>query len=231
MRIISKIKDYYDGVAGTMGIDKTIIYDRIVIRYDDKQEYPQQFKKDKIFNHKNRNRFHDLDSYNVDSKYYDDCSPFIIGFCGKLYVGWKFYNGNKCDIIYDEDFVKENVKLNRWNRSLIDDLNYIKNYNSIDLFREFNTPVFIFDNDNQSNYTNRINRGVSRFIINGNLKDYQFYKVFDSFLSFQEIQMFISGVLGVGENTMVEIEDKYKIKKHGFDEWSFRKESTKRNKK
>ena len=28
MYIIAKNKDYYDGVAGTMGIDKTIVYER-----------------------------------------------------------------------------------------------------------------------------------------------------------------------------------------------------------
>lgn len=230
MRILSKYKDYYDGVAGTMGIDKTIIYDRTVIEFENKQEYPQQFKKDKTFNHKKSNRFHSLDLYCVDSKYYDDGSPFIIGFCGKLYVGWKFYKGDKCDFTYDENIIKENVKNKKWSSNLSDDLNYIKNYDSIDLFREYNTPIFILDNNNQD-YVYRKYCGNSKFTINGNLKEYLFYKVFDSFLAFQEIQMFISGVLGVGENTMVEIEDKYKIKKHGFDEWSFRKEPTKNIKK
>ena len=56
----------------------------------------------------------------------------------------------------------------------------------------------------------------------------EFYKVIDAFTAFQEISMFIGGVLGIGEKEIVEIEDKYKIGQHGFDKWSFRKEPSKK---
>ena len=232
MRILTKNKDYYDGVAGTMGIDKTIIYDRNVIKFDDKAEFPKQFKAGKF---RNKNNFLNLDMYGIDSEKYLDCSSFVIGFCGRLYVGWKFFYKGKhedhYDISYDVDFIKKHIKHKTWSSNLDDDLNYILNYDSIDLFREFNTPIFIFDNSSNRiymNIKNEVNWGKPKFIINGNLKSYCFYKVFDSFTAFQEIQMFISGVLGVGENSIIEIEDKYKIKKHGFDKWSFRKEPTKK---
>ena len=56
------------------------------------------------------------------------------------------------------------------------------------------------------------------------LKDYEFYKKFDSFAAFQEIQMFLSGVLGNKENEIIVVSDKDKIAQHGFDKFSFRKD-------
>ena len=92
------------------------------------------------------------------------------------------------------------------------------NYDPINLFRESKTPIFVYDTY----------RRDDAFIINPILKDYEFYKVVDAFTAFTELQMFISGVLGVGEKEIVEIEDKYKIGQHGFDKWSFRKEPQKK---
>ena len=70
---------------------------------------------------------------------------------------------------------------------------------------------------------------TQKFFINPLLKDYQFYKVYDAVQTFQEIQMFISGVLGNKEKEIIEVADKYKITQHGFDKkWSFRKEPTKK---
>ena len=66
-----------------------------------------------------------------------------------------------------------------------------------------------------------------KFFINPNLKNYEFYKIFDTFQAFQEIQMFLGGVLGAGEKNIIEVEDKYKIAGHGFNKWSFRRESKK----
>jgi hypothetical protein len=65
----------------------------------------------------------------------------------------------------------------------------------------------------------------SRWRINGdNLKNIGFMKVMDPFTLFQEIEMWIGGVLPGAGNPMVEITDqKIKVAKHGFDEWSFRK--------
>ena len=50
-----------------------------------------------------------------------------------------------------------------------------------------------------------------------NLKSVQFYKVFDAYTAFQEISMWIGGVLALPANPMVEIDDKIRIEKHGFD--------------
>ena len=67
-------------------------------------------------------------------------------------------------------------------------------------------------------------RGDENIIINPKLKDYRFYKIVDSFTAFQELSMFIGGVMGGKVPKMVEISNEDKIAKHGFDKWSFRKE-------
>lgn len=56
------------------------------------------------------------------------------------------------------------------------------------------------------------------------LKDLFFYRAVDAFTLFQELSMFVGGVLPRNPNPMVEItDDKVKVEKHGFDKWSFRK--------
>lgn len=56
------------------------------------------------------------------------------------------------------------------------------------------------------------------------LKAIEFAKVVDPYSMFQELSMFIGGVLPRSPNPTVEITDpKIKIAKHGFDNWSFRK--------
>ena len=56
------------------------------------------------------------------------------------------------------------------------------------------------------------------------LKDIEFARAVDPFTLFQEISMFVGGVLPRNTNPMVEIVDQVvKAEKHGFDKWSFRK--------
>lgn len=65
-----------------------------------------------------------------------------------------------------------------------------------------------------------INCATSTF----SLKSIDFAKVVDPYTLFQELSMFIGGVLPRDANPMVEItDDKIKIAKHGFDKWTFRK--------
>jgi len=235
MYIISKHKDYYDGVVGSVGMDKTIVYERELIEITDNQEIPKQFKQNK-YSWNEHNPFLRACRANIDHKKtnhnYDDVRGFIIGFCGKLYLGWKFdyktkdWNadiGNiteiiETDIVYGYDKAKEFLKTDYWRSNLNDDINYVMNYNPIELFRKFKTPIFVYDSDSRRPRTEPV------FLINPILKDYEFYKVVDAFTAFTELQMFISGVLGTGEKKIIEVEDKYKIGQHGFDKWSFRKE-------
>ena len=55
------------------------------------------------------------------------------------------------------------------------------------------------------------------------LKDVSFYKVWDPYQAYQELDMYISGVLGQQEKETINISDKDRIYQHGFDSYSFRK--------
>ena len=234
MLIISKHKDYYDGVVGTTGIDKTIVYERKEVELKDYKEFPKVFQRKNTSIYRDDNPFLSLNGYSIDSKKYDRYVAFIVGFCGKLYIGWKlyyvkkaihFYQSDKTiiDITYDLNIVRKHIKIKAYKSNIMDDINYILNYNPIDVFRTINSPVFIYDPNIDCDMYNK----STRFYINPILKNYKFYRLFDTFTTFQEIQMFISGVLGTGEKEIKEVADKYKIPQHGFDKWSFRKEPTK----
>lgn len=49
------------------------------------------------------------------------------------------------------------------------------------------------------------------------LKDIEFYRVFDPWSAWQEISMFVGGVLPAQGREMVTISDKVRLEKHGFD--------------
>lgn len=55
------------------------------------------------------------------------------------------------------------------------------------------------------------------------LKELQFFRVFDATTAFQELDMWMSGALGMPGNPMVEVSDDIRMQKHGMDKWSFRK--------
>jgi hypothetical protein len=58
---------------------------------------------------------------------------------------------------------------------------------------------------------------------NGGLQQFQFFKVFDAFTAYQEIDMFVSGTLPQSIAMPINISDKDRIQQHGFDKFSFRK--------
>jgi hypothetical protein len=240
MYIIAKKKDYYDGVAGTTGIDKTIVYDRETLEFE-KDDIPTMFERKRGYwsTRKADTPFHKIGYHSIRKEFRgvfcDEYAYFIIGFCGKLYVGWKLYRANNeypyevtTEITYDFDFMKTFLEQKTWQGNLEDSVNYVKTYDALQMFRDLKSPIFVYDSDFGRLYFDKkrsiYNSHKSKFFINSLLKDYEFYKIFDSFQAFQEVSMFMGGVLGRGEKEIVEVADKYKIAQHGFDKWSFRKE-------
>ncbi len=246
MLIISKRKDYYDGVVGTTGVDKTIVYDRQITEFDEK-EFPDLFKhKSPYMKDRKENPFINLSYHDINKEYlkqYQYYGFFIVGFCGRLYIGWKLYHEEPnhdpdskhfrpknliTEFNYDFDEVKKIIKIEGYWGNIEENVNKIKNFNAVQLFRDLKTPVFIYDGDyNRTEVNKYYRRNDIKFIVNPLLKNYEFYKMFDAFKAFQEIQMFLGGVLGSGEKEIIEVADKYKITQHGFDyKWSFRREPT-----
>lgn len=64
--------------------------------------------------------------------------------------------------------------------------------------------------------------------LNPPLASVQFYRLFDPWAAFQELDMFWGGVLAPESRPMPQVEDKYRIAQHGFDDRSFRKVPTKK---
>jgi len=236
MLIISKKKDYYDGVVGTTGIDKTIVYDRKMSDIESKDvTFPKVFKQAKDY-WKNTNSYRNLNNYSFNEKYkkkYDYYNYFIVFFCDKIYIGWEFVKENigyeitnTKYITYDIIEVKKRLKTEAskfYNENFDDSVNSILNKSMMELHREYNSPTLVFDM-NATSERYRMSRDRPIFRINPVLKSYEFYKVFDTFSAFQEIQMFIGGVLTNPEENMIELSNDVRIKKHGFDKFSFRKE-------
>lgn len=62
-------------------------------------------------------------------------------------------------------------------------------------------------------------------VTNPSLREKQFNTVLDPYTAFQELSMYVGGVLPKGSNKVIDIvDDKVKAEKHGFDKHSFRKD-------
>ena len=193
-----------------------------------------------------------------ESAYFPYRDVFFIGFCGRLYCGMRFswenpdsvgekichHAYNVDDVIkilekfdkrhktkHAEKFINEkpNLKSNAWRDSRACDFNktelerYFEKYENaeyVDFFVDFNSPVFIVFRSNQNS---------GGMTVNPVLVDYEFQKVMDPYTAYQEIEMFMGGVLteldeidvpGVGDEDLKEAK--------GFDDWSFKKLPTKK---
>ena len=226
MYIISKFKDYYDGAVG-MGIDKTIVYQRHLEEFKENELALDILGKDSEYDW-NRNRYIKGLKDLKPKKKNTTAHTFLIGFCGKIYIGFKFitkkkYSGGivtlekeEVEYHYDIEKVKSLINFDKevkyaWdgNTDLLKFNNVVSDINSIDpieIFRKYNTPTFIL------HYNGTLE-------INTKLKDVNFYKVFETYSAFQEVQMFISGVLGTNEDGHdTAMTEKEKVQQHGFDQ-------------
>jgi hypothetical protein len=224
MRILSKIKDYYDGCVGVTGIDSHITYPRQRKVLDNVPKEIRActdgyFESGRYFHHKK----------------YSDISYFLIGFCGKLFIGWKLkekeYNSlyptpeeDKITISYDRPMIQELLGHTKNEHSLawkwgaekwLDALKKVDDFYNVEIFQELNTPVFLYDRSGEWPESNKL-------IINPILKDFKFATIIEPFTAFQEISMFLAGALKAGEVDTVTISDEDRQKAHGYDKWSFR---------
>jgi hypothetical protein len=220
MLIVSKFHDYYDPVGKSKGIDKTIVYNRETRSIDKAPGIPMMHYSERYSRKDNRV----LDFY-----------TFIIGFCGKLYpIGFLDQDGQKKFLHTHEQIVEKYLELNQGKRKIKSYFNYwvnkglnelssaLTNSELLGLFQKYKVPIFV--------YTDIANHQINPLMtksldLNPRLTTFQFVKVMDPYQAFQELEMYISGVLGVGEHPTVKVSDKSKIIEHGFDyKWSFRKE-------
>jgi hypothetical protein len=189
--------------------------------------------------------------------------PFTVAFCGKLYPGIRLdsrqgYMGSwKSDYAYSFDAYV--VLLNHFGIEFIDSATRkyqawrtygerkgsprnekeTKEYfertgeDHVEFFAEKRKPIVVYE------LTGSSGEGNATLRFNGELKKLSFYKVFDAYTAFQELDMFISGVMsspGDGAPSKVkpkrpnpvDISDEDLRDKKGFDDMSFKKAPTKR---
>ena len=183
----------------------------------------------------------DLNYPNVTNRKDEEHQWWIIGFCGKVYVVLEvsvpgYYDENHEYIYTHSIFIhydqilktlteksKEEVKSKnrRFSNDWIGTIHVLEKLMSLDFSKFFydrKTPCFAWNLD--GTHTNS-----TWMIVNPKLADFEFWKIKDPFTAFQEIQQYISGVLGTDINEPVVTEDKYKIIAAGFDlKSSFRKD-------
>jgi len=250
MYIISKHKDYYDSIGDQFGVDKSIVYKREPTEL----QGPNLTKFSAIVKKamegtwdSGMGRF----DFPNNTKFEMNAVWYLIHFCGANHMMLKLTYlkaGPKItpymtpeDITYylygDEimeplhEAANKKTKKSRYNRKVNNQysttIENVKRFEALDfshLVHEFKVPVFILEIFGGSRYSGPREKGF----LNPVLANYNFYKVKSPPAAFQEVQQFISGVLGVDGNPTVVTEDKYKILAAGHDpKTSFRKEKGK----
>jgi len=244
MLIISKFIDYYDSVAHSKGVDKTIVYKRDQKDFEEDLSQFQAAKKTWYDSGTSLPTYNWYHGHIFNSPKYE-AKAFLVGFCGKIYPGAYIHNtkDNVEEFVYGYDNVleafKNLYKVEKKGRYKNDfkprEFDFMTRLMNSDLLKEMfarnKTPIFLIDTSSSNSFVEPNNsRNNKNVLINPCLKGLEFYKQMDPFMAFQEIEMYISGVLGIDSQKTLEVSDKSKIEGHGFDyKWSFRKE--KQNKK
>jgi hypothetical protein len=250
MRIISKFKDYYDS-ALSFGHDAHVVFERettsiqISQRAEINPEY--HFMIPSLGARRSSQRY--IEEAITNRKGFEfEFDPFTVAFCGKLYHG--------IDIKYRKDrsfgdwtsnhfydFNSYATQMTRYGFGLLEKKQKtysweqfpkgspcceeeVKNYfdasgsDHTDFFAERRQPIAVCLDGERT--------GFRVIYFNCTLKSQEFYRVFDAFTAFQELDMFISGVMAHDGNPMEAISDTDMRDKKGFDKMSFKKLPTKR---
>jgi len=250
MYIISKEKDYYDTCA-SLGIDKTLLYKRDLWADESTTvgtDICEKFLTPSGFWDKFNTQIYS--TWRVgDPRKNVGLFLHVIGFCGKLYplvqyrhevreyhmsnptpVSEMFYIHDmerlKCLVAQDEmlsyclskeKYYKYGTRKKEtdWDR-FYTSVKELHDKEYLEPFIEYSTPIFYIglvptrETKNHTLFTNPL------------LKQYEFHRVKDPYTAWQEISMFLGGVIPRQVPETVEIKDKDRITGHGFDKWSFR---------
>lgn len=228
MRIVSKFKDYYDGIQ-RYGQDKAVTYPRTPVVVEMKREYsPFKFPAYVTVRHKIRQHTFDV---------------FFVGFCDKVYLGLRAYIDHKPVCLYDAESVHKHVEthckdvLESYNSTCRDkDLTPIFGYGyGLDynrdrienLFKNFEKGSDSFKSlfKDHPIFVCQLQRFSERIEIEYNalLRGVEFFRVKQPHDAFQELYRWVSN-RGNPEKKMPVIPDEMKIQAHGFDKYSFRRE-------
>jgi len=215
MKIISKHKDYYDSVRGML-FDDSIIYKRYkqVVEIDELNSLPlvKGYKR-------------------IGKKEIIDYMYFIIGFCGKFYLGLRFGDKITYEIKKQTSFVRDKQEVTISYRNTWIDVSYYNWFideNDISTFKKHLESIFLKYNCPTFAVIASRNGSKSNVIINPILKEYKFYKVIPSYQVFQEISMYLGNDLVKEKSVKIPVgTDKDLAESKGFNKYSFRKDKEK----
>lgn len=245
MLIVSKFHDYYD-TASIHGVDKTCVYQRKEDKVSVKRVH---WDSDYLLKLPDGTSFPISRIYSRSGNIYNGTAigevtlrQRVIGFCGQFYPVAIFEprigNGKSYYFYNVEDFkafvTKENIFSNksryryfspRWDKHNLEydqgissffDVSSMSKYE--ELFHAFKTPIFSMGSH-------------EHLELNPCLKELGFMKVKDPQSAFQDIYMFISGVLGAPLPPKEKISDEIMAASKGHDgPYSFKKPPGKRGK-
>lgn len=215
MRIIANKRDYYDCIQA-VGQDLTNVY----IRKPETEEIdPKKYPFPRLYGRYLGNV---------------DMSSYIIGFCGKIYPMIQLNNTRCFNLEEVEAFVVANLKprelkffrgearriFRRWSwdcskgecAQFFNECKQDQDKHK-QMFEDRRCPIFVAGHDEWRK---------AHITYNAMLKPYDFVRVFDPYMAFQEIAMFL-GSMAMPEKEMPVVPDELKIQKRGFDKWSFRR--------
>jgi len=253
VRIFSKYHDYYDKALG-YGIDPNVIYERkeeeITESLEKQPELRDKLLKinDEIFDF--RVKKIDSDDLKVVSKHiilfcgkiyfcievmytiktYDDYYKRIVGKAITEFI-YTFDAFEKVITKHSKINLENNLRSGIFSGAKVKVMTIRKRFKSLfdkqgsisedvaALHFELDSPVIVIAYNPIYTYAEK-----GRVFKNKCLKDIDFYKIVNPFNAFQELSMFIGGVMGGKSPIMIEVTDKDRIAKHGFDKFSFRKE-------
>jgi len=235
MRIFSKFRDYYD-IGLQYGIDPNCKYLRETKSLEQDNKDAQNIS-EKLLKH----------SGNLPGDYYKVGAYHLILFCGQLFFCIEFirFNNGEYDpvFVYSYDHLKKYVKSLKDKRMTIELFGKKRKHRSrynfgygsditieeilklfpkkrnealIQLLVDHKVPII--------QYTIKEEWSKELLILNPSLRKVEFFKVIDPVTAFQELSMFISGIMGGSAPPMIEIPDEIRLEEHGFDKiTSFRK--------
>lgn len=245
MKIISDFHDYYDSALVYNDAEDHVIYHRDTLEFKMTKDSPSLCRE---LNTKIKRYLYDDNSWfkynqyshwsfkSSSNKFRNSYRNYIfisnketiaqyksiVIFCGKIYPVVKFVKeskistaDNKTKYVYTEQDFHQYLVEHKLELKTTKDETQVHNFFShsgSDEFKEFlminKITNAVLEADCSYNYVK----------FNVKLSDYEFYKVFDTYTCFQELDMWLSGTLSYPQNLMIEVGDNSKIVKHGFDE-------------
>lgn len=257
MRIIAKNHDYYDSVMA-YGQDRTVVFDRKEAEYR-RGEIPSDYKwlepslspraaYRHPYGHGNQIGF-DRNKKRVEFCYY----PFMVAFCGKLYPGIEVasrkpgqYDWSKSHY-YDFDTYADFLAQNEFEWKDQPRSDWLGRRGSVRVERDVG-EFFAKHGEDHVGWFAEQRKPIAVYFeedghepvlyFNCELKRYHFGKVFDAYTAFQELDMFVGGVMThpASQPTKtrpkrpnpVDISDEDLRDKKGFDDMSFKKPKSKK---